>query len=208
MPAPFSGMAGHLLGWRGGQPDAILQKKNGRQGLSRMPQDGFVALCASLQWSDWITAFHRMMASVALIVGAALMPPSAVAKTLGTELGVDCDAGQSLQEALDTPKFHAPITIYVKGECNDGPFTIRQHVRLIGSPTAQLSARSGGHHVVGFINGAFAEFANLTLYAAGRNVGIAVHNNSTAHINTAIVGDASGTAINVADGIFCRDRKQ
>ena len=58
-----------------------------------------------------------------------------------------------LAGALDNTKLPEPITIDVKAEYNDGPFGIRQGVRLIGSPTAQLSAPISGHDVVGLMNG-------------------------------------------------------
>ena len=140
-----------------------------------------------------------MMASTALAVGMALMPLSATAKKPSTVLNVDCDVGQSLQAALDNTKLREPITIHVKGECNDGPFAIRQDVRLIGSPTAHLSAPTSGHDVVGLMNGAYAELANLTLDASGQVVGIAVHDNSTADINYMTISGASEPAINIAD---------
>ena len=138
-----------------------------------------------------------MMASAALAVGMVLMPLDATAKKPSTELRVDCDAGQSLQAVLDNTKLSEPVTINVTGVCSDGPFAIRRDVRIIGSPSATLSAPAGGHNVVSTDDGASAELSNLNVDASGQIVGIQVDQNTFARLYNVKVTNAIEPAVNV-----------
>ena len=148
------------------------------------------------------TITKLMLASVALVVGIAFMPPDAAAKKPAPDPVVNCDAGDSLQVALDNAKLREPFSIYVSGNCTDGPFHIHQDVRVIGSPVATLSAPAGGHNVVSIVDGSSAELTDLAVDASDQVVGIQVAFNSTAVMRNVMVAGASEPAINVADGSY------
>jgi len=80
-----------------------------------------------------------MVASAALAVGLALMPITGAAKKPSGDVTVNCDAGQSIQAALDKAQsFAEPLVVNVFGTCHENVWIRRDNVTIDGDGAATI----------------------------------------------------------------------
>ena len=80
-----------------------------------------------------------LVASTALAVGMALMPMTVAAKKPSGNVTVDCDAGQSVQAALDKASLSVPLTLTVVGTCEEDVTIRRDDVGIYGNDNATVN---------------------------------------------------------------------
>ena len=80
-----------------------------------------------------------MMASAVLAVGMAFTPVTAAAQKPSGTVAVDCDAGQSIQAAVNKANPSAPLTLVVSGTCEENVLIRRNDVTIDGNNDGAVS---------------------------------------------------------------------
>ena len=80
-----------------------------------------------------------MVASAALVVDMALMPVTAAAQKPSGNITVDCDAGQSIQAAINKANPSVPLTLVVSGTCVENVLIRRNDVTIDGNNDGAVS---------------------------------------------------------------------
>jgi hypothetical protein len=127
-----------------------------------------------------------MVASMTLAIGTALMPLSATAKKPSPYVTVNCDAGQSIQAALDKANPSIPLTLTVQGTCQEDVNINRDSVTVngvLGSTIYGTVAISGASHI---------SMNNLTFTGPGQGIKVFV---SDVNLDTVFITG------NAADGL-------
>ena len=150
-----------------------------------------------------------MVASAALAVGMLLMPLDASAKKPSGDVIVNCDAGESIQAALNKASLSVPLTLTVVGTCEEDVTIRRDDVTINGNNNATVDGTillSESDRITllnltltGQGNGLRGFGSNVTLHnvivTENQDVGIQVFS-STAHIhNSLIAGNQGFTAV-------------
>ena len=129
-----------------------------------------------------------MMASAALAVGIALMPLSALAKKPSGDVTVDCDAGQSIQAALNKASQSVPLTLNVMGSCEEVVDIKRDDVSVNGNNNAVISGTI-------YLRGANRiTIENITVTGPGLGVSV-IGSNYVQLLNAIITENEDWTAV-------------
>ena len=143
-----------------------------------------------------------MMASAALAVGLALMPITAAAKKPSPYVTVNCDAGQSIQAAIDRANPSIPLTLTVVGTCEESVRIERDDVVIDGQSSAVVY---GGFAVYSSNR---VKFHNITVTGPGHAVS-ASGSSVTLYNVTAAGNEESWAAVvanaNSAMGVYHSD---
>jgi len=128
-----------------------------------------------------------MMASAALAVGLALMPPNAAAKKPSGDVTVNCDAGQSIQAALNKAQSSAePLVINVTGTCYEIVTISRDKAGAVIGPS-----QTGWGATVN-VNGGVDNIHIRGLHIGGGHVGVTVRGGNTWISDSQISGNPVG----------------
>lgn len=80
-----------------------------------------------------------MVASAALAMGMASAQMTAAAQKPSGNVIVDCDAGQSIQSAVNNAEPSAPLTLVVSGTCEENVLIGRDDVTIDGNNEGAVS---------------------------------------------------------------------
>ncbi len=107
---------------------------------------------------------------------------------------INCDApGQNLQVRINATALGDRLD--VTGVCDDGPYVIRQDIKLAGPATLSATAGSAGSVLTVF--GAKAELRDITIIADNARTGLAVLDNGSVNATNIVVSGASSAGIAV-----------
>ena len=81
------------------------------------------------------------IAATALTAGMALMPMTAAAEKPFKMVTIDCDAGQSIQSAVDQVNAKTPLTLIVSGECEENVLIRKGDVTIDGNKGGAVSGK-------------------------------------------------------------------
>lgn len=84
-----------------------------------------------------------IVASGVLATGIASMPMTAAAQKPSGNVTVDCDAGQSIQAAVNKANPRVPLTLVVSGTCKENVLIRRDNVTIDGSDDGAVSGTLG-----------------------------------------------------------------
>lgn len=102
--------------------------------------------------------------SAVLFIGLMLLPISLTAKKPAPNPIVDCDAGQSIQVALDATKPGYPVALSVNGVCEEDVMIHRDDVIINGNNNTTV------HGTIRIYGGSRVQIGNLTVTGSGHGI--------------------------------------